>query len=83
MTEKLTPRGLSDPYVDALIALDPVTATTRGLPDGADRPADVRMVFDMMPTVTHEDGEVVARRAAALSWGSLGLDDLVAELSAR
>jgi uncharacterized protein (DUF885 family) len=37
----LTPRSLSDRYVDALIALDPVTATALGLPDGADRLGDL------------------------------------------
>ena len=37
----LTPRALSDRYVDALIALDPVVATELGVPDGADRLPDL------------------------------------------
>lgn len=41
MTRQLTPRRLSDQYVDALIDLDPVTATTLGLPAGADRLRDL------------------------------------------
>jgi uncharacterized protein (DUF885 family) len=35
------PRAISDRYVDALIALDPVTATYLGLPDGADTFGDL------------------------------------------
>ena len=41
MTDQLTPRTLSDRYVDAVVALDPVTATDLGLPDGADRLPDL------------------------------------------
>ena len=37
----LTPRALSDRYVDALVALDPMVATELGLPDGADRYGDL------------------------------------------
>jgi uncharacterized protein (DUF885 family) len=36
-----TPRRLSDRYVDSMIALDPVVATSLGLPDGADRFGDL------------------------------------------
>jgi uncharacterized protein (DUF885 family) len=39
--QPLTPRHLSDRYVDDLVALDPVLATSLGLPDGADRFGDL------------------------------------------
>jgi len=38
---EFSPRALSEQYVDDLIALDPVTATSLGLPDGADRLGDL------------------------------------------
>lgn len=41
MTSPLSPRHLADRYVDDLVALDPVTATFLGLPDGADRFGDL------------------------------------------
>ncbi|HEY6794611.1 MAG TPA: DUF885 family protein, partial [Kineosporiaceae bacterium] len=41
MAEQLTPRALSDEYVDSLVALDPVVATELGLPEGADRFGDL------------------------------------------
>ena len=36
MQNQPTPRTLSDRYVDGLVALDPMVATSLGLPDGAD-----------------------------------------------
>jgi uncharacterized protein (DUF885 family) len=41
MTDELTPRRLADRYVDDLVLLDPVTATSLGLPAGADRFGDL------------------------------------------
>ncbi|HEX2810593.1 MAG TPA: DUF885 domain-containing protein [Kineosporiaceae bacterium] len=39
--QSITPRQLSDRYVDELVALDPLVATSLGLPDGADRFGDL------------------------------------------
>lgn len=39
--EPLTARVVADRYVDELVALDPLVATTLGLPDGADRLPDL------------------------------------------
>src|SRR4051794_946089 len=37
MKPERTPRAIADGYVDALVALDPVLATSLGLPEGRDR----------------------------------------------
>jgi uncharacterized protein (DUF885 family) len=39
--QSITPRQLSDRYVDELVALDPLVATSLGLPIGADRFGDL------------------------------------------
>ncbi|HET9654798.1 MAG TPA: DUF885 domain-containing protein [Kineosporiaceae bacterium] len=41
MPDLTTPRAVADRYVDDLVALDPITATGLGLPDGADRFPDL------------------------------------------
>jgi uncharacterized protein (DUF885 family) len=41
MTDAPTPRAVADRYVADLVALDPLVATSLGLPDGADRLPDL------------------------------------------
>ena len=45
-TSMTTPRQLSDRYVDGIVALDPITATGLGVPEGADRLPDLSPAGD-------------------------------------
>jgi len=70
-----TPRRIADRYVADLVALDPLLATSLGLPDGADE------FPDLSPAGSAADAELRRRTlaelegAVALAGGMPGLDD--------